>query len=80
MYLLIARPFYSKNPETVAQYTEAGDIRDIVVDNIEVIGENNSFTGPVYIQRKEKSHSVTDVSLNNFFYFGKKITFDNNEN
>lgn len=80
MYLLIARPFYSKNPETGAQYTEAGDITDIVVENVEVTGENSSFTGPVYIQKKEKNHSVTDVSLNNIFYFGKQITFDNNEN
>lgn len=80
MYLLIARPFYSKNPETGAQYTEAGDISDIIVENIEVIGEKNSFTGPVYIQRKEKNHSVKDVSLNNIIYFGKHITFDNNEN
>ena len=69
MSLLVAKT------HPVHNSSKCGNMKNCKIKNVHITGKKGKFRGEVFIEGKDENYKITDVSVENVYYFGKKKTF-----
>ena len=73
--LLEAKSCLTGDPATKGgYYVHGGSVRNVSVRNIEVYGNPSAFTGEIWLEGHAADENISQISMKNIRYFGKRIT------